>query len=176
MSRWLRLGGQAVAYLAFVGVIAYLSAAPSYEHVDADAAVLRLVISHATARIGECRQLAPDEMAALPPNMRRPTECPREHHDLFVELLFDDAVLYRGYEAPAGLWRDGPSDVYRKFTVAPGRHRLVVRLRDSGRESGFDREQAAEVELTAGQNFVVGFDSTTGFSFGASRDARRNST
>jgi hypothetical protein len=166
MSKALRIIGQAAAYIAFMAIIAYLSAAPSYEHVNPEQAVLRLVISHATAKIGECRQLSPEEYTALPPNMRRSSECPRERHNLFIELLLDDEVLYQGVEEPTGLWRDGPSNVYRKFTVSPGTHRLRVRFRDSGRESGFDQDYAEDIELQPRQNLVVGFRSATGFSFG----------
>jgi hypothetical protein len=166
VSRIWRIVGQLLAYGAFVVVIAYLSSAPSYEHVNPEQAVLRLVISHATAKIGECRQLSPEEYAELPPNMRRATDCPRERHDLYIELLLDDKMLYRGAAPPTGLWRDGPSNVYRKFTVAPGMHQLLVRFRDSGRDNGFDQERAEAIELRPGQNFVVGFRSATGFQFG----------
>jgi hypothetical protein len=55
------------------------------------------------------------------------------------------------------LAHDGPSRVYRSFIVAPGRHRLVIRLRDSARASGFDYTRAAEVELAPSQNFVIDF-------------------
>lgn len=166
MSRVGRIIGQLLAYGAFVVVIAYLSSAPSYEHVNPEQALLRLVISHATAKKGECRQLSPEEYAALPPNMRRAAECPRERHDLYIELLLDQEMLYQGVAPPTGLWRDGPSNVYRKFTVAPGTHQLLVRFRDSGRGSGFDQERAEAIELRPRQNFVVGFRSATGFRFG----------
>jgi len=161
-----RFVSQSIAYIAFVAAIAYLSAAPSYQHVDPERAVIRLVISHATAKTGECRQLSPEEIANLAPNMRRPTECPRERHNLFVELRLDDDLLYQGLEPPTGLWSDGPSNVYRKFVVPSGHHQLTVRLRDSGRESGFDHVHTEEIELKPQQNFVVGFRSTAGFNFG----------
>ncbi len=163
----IRIAWQSVAYIAFVATIAYLSAAPSYQHVEPEKAVVRLVISHATAKAGECRQLSPEEIAELAPNMRRPTECPRERHNLFVELLLDDDVLYQGMEQPTGLWKDGPSNAYQKFVVPAGHHQLTVRMRDSGRESGFDYVHSEEIELQPQQNFVIGFRSTKGFSFGA---------
>lgn len=166
MPRLWRITGQFVAYGAFAAVIGYLSAAPSYEHVNPEQAVLRLVISHATAKIGECRKLSPEEYAELPPNMRRATDCPRERHNLHIELLLDEEILYQGVATPTGLWRDGPSNVYRKFTVAPGTHRLLVRFRDSGRDDGFDQERAETIELQPRQNFVIGFRSATGFWFG----------
>lgn len=166
MTKAVRIAWQSFAYIAFMATIAYLSAAPPYQHVEPENAVVRLVISHATAKIGECRQLSPDEIANLAPNMRRPTECPRERHNLFVELRLNDDLLYQGMERPTGLWSDGPSNVYRKFIVPSGHHELAVRLRDSGRASGFDHVHTEEIELQPRQNFVVSFSSTTGFSFG----------
>ncbi len=46
--------------------------------------------------------------------------------------------------------------------VEPGRHALSVRLRDSARESGFDYEKEATVELRPGENLVVDFRSELG--------------
>ena len=48
-----------------------------------------------------------------------------------------------------------------------GEHRLDVRLRDSGRETGFDYVSSTTVSLTPGQNFVINFRGTEGgFQFG----------
>lgn len=146
---------QIVAYAAFALLIGYLSASPTYRHADPDLSVINLVVSHATARIGDCRQLTQDELAELAKNMRKAESCPRERHDLVIELQLDDEVLYFGAERPTGLWRDGPSNIYRKFAVPPGKHRLVMRLRDTGRASGFDYEQTEDIELRPRQNYVV---------------------
>ena len=50
-------------------------------------------------------------------------------------------------------------------------YELVARLRDSARESGFDYEGTAEVELRPGENYVVDFRSELGgFLFGPNRE------
>jgi len=41
----------------------------------------------------------------------------------------------------------------------------VVRLRDSGRESGFDYSATADLDLRPGQNLVVEFRQPGGFTF-----------
>jgi hypothetical protein len=156
---------QALAYLAFTLVIGYLSAQPAYQHVEPGAAVVKLIFSHAPTRVAECRALTQEEIEALAPNMRMPMECPRERHAIFVELILDGGLLYSGSSQPIGLWKDGPATVYEKFIVTPGRHSLVMRLRDTGRVAGFDYEQSREIELQPQQNFVIGFRSTTGFRF-----------
>jgi hypothetical protein len=57
---------------------------------------------------------------------------------------------------------DGASTAYQRFTVEPGRHTLVARLRDSARSEGFDYEGSVDVELRPAQSFVVDFRADTG--------------
>ena len=79
-----------------------------------------------------------------------------------IGLVLDGRVVAHDVLLPAGLHRDGASAVTRRFPVAAGRHRLLARLRDSNRAEGFDYEQAAEVELSPSQNFVVDFRAEAG--------------
>ena len=148
---------QIIAYAAFGVFIGYFSATPEYTHWNPEQALLKLSFSHAAQPIRECRRLTPEEIAALPPNMRRPVDCPRERLPLLIELEMDGQVLYRGVHEPTGLWSDGPATVYQKFAVPAGPHALVARLRDSNRAEGFDYEQSSEIVLQAQQNFVVDF-------------------
>jgi hypothetical protein len=158
MPRPYQLVGQIAAYLAFVVVIGYLSVSPVYQHVDPGAAVIKLIFSHATTRVQECRTLSPEELRALAVNMRTPTECPRERHPMTVELVMDDTLIFSGMEQPTGLWNDGAATVYERFTVRPGRYRLTLRVRDTGRVTGFDYEHTDEVQLQPRQNVVLSFN------------------
>ncbi len=157
MNRMLRYSGQAVAYALFALVVAYFSTRPAYTHLDPDKAMIKLSFSHAGAHAEECRRLSQEELNALAPNMRRPTQCVRARVPLVVELMLDGTLIYSETLPPSGITGDGASTAYRKFPVTTGRHRLVVRLRDSRRESGFDYEQSAEITLARQQNFVIDF-------------------
>lgn len=157
-----RLFGQAVAYGLFMAFLAAFSATPSYTYLEADQAVIKLSFSHAAKRIGVCRRLTREEIAALPPNMRRTEDCPRERLPLLVELEIDGDLATRRFLAPAGLHRDGASAVYQRFPVSAGRHRIVARLRDTARIDGFDYERSVEVDLAPGRNFVIDFRSDFG--------------
>jgi hypothetical protein len=165
MMRLSRYIGQVTAYVAFAALIGYFAGAPAYTHFPPDQAMVKLSFSHGGQRKGECRQLTPEEIARLPPNMRRPVECPRERVPLLVELEVDGRVIYRDALPPTGLARDGPSHAYRSFAVAPGSHRIVVRLRDSPRSEGFDRVGVGDVELRAQQSLAIDFRSDSGFLF-----------
>jgi len=152
----LRLAGQAAAYLVFIALIGY-GTGVTHTHFPPEKALIKLSFTHGAARTTDCRRLTADELAKLPPNMRRPVECARGRGAVFAELIVDDEMLFSASLPPAGLSHDGPSRVYRSFVVTPGRHRLLIRLRDTPRSSGFDYTREAEVELAPQQNFVIDF-------------------
>ncbi len=169
MPRRSQLVAQALAYAAFAAAVGYLSASPTYEHADPDQAMISLVVSHPTRRVGECRKMTPEELAEVALNMRKAEECPRGRHDLYIELLLDGEPLYRGAGRPAGLWRDGPASIYAKLPTAAGKGELTVRMRDSGRASGFDDERSDRITLAPRQNFVVDYTVLHGFGFDGDR-------
>ena len=161
-----RYGGQAIAYAAFVLLIGYFATAPAYRPVDPDAAVIKLSFIHVGQRKVECRKMGSEEIARLAPNMRLTLDCPRERLPVTIELELDGKLLVRREIMAAGLSHDRASSIYQKFVVAPGRHLVTARLRDSARTEGFDYTRSTEVELKPRQNFVVDFRAEAGgFSF-----------
>jgi hypothetical protein len=154
--------GQVVVYAAFMAILGYFAASPAYTYLDPGAAVITLSFGHAGEKVSECRRLTPEEIAALPPNMRRPMDCPRARVPLLVELQLGEQTLYRASAAPSGLAGDGASSVYERFVITPGRHRVTARLRDSRREAGFDYELDKVVDLAPGQHLVIDFRAGTG--------------
>lgn len=161
-ARPIRLLGQAVVYALFFAFIGYFASEPVYTHRDPGAAAITLSFGHAGERKEPCRRLTPEEIAALPPNMRKPMDCPRERVPLLVELRIDGDLTYRASLPPSGHAGDGASSVFEQFSVAPGVHVVRVRLRDSRREEGFDYESEKSVELSAGQHLVIDFRADTG--------------
>ena len=157
MSSLFRYIGQFIAYALFALVVGYFATQPAYTHLDPEMALIKLSFSHAGKHRQECRHLTQEELNRLPPNMRRPMDCPRERLPLLVELELDGEILYQDELPPSGLARDGASTAYRKFPVAAGSHHLVARLRDSRRTDGFDYEKASEITLSPRQNFVIDF-------------------
>jgi hypothetical protein len=162
MSRIAAYLGQFVVYAVIAVILGIFANGPAYLRFPEDKAQIVLSFSHGAQRKGGCRRLTANEIAALPANMRRTEVCPRERLAVLVELRLDDQVLFAALLPPSGLAGDGRSQVYRRFEVAPGRHRLVARLRDSDREEGFDYKRDAIIELVPGQNLVVDFRSEMG--------------
>ncbi len=153
---------QVLVYGAFVALVGWLSSAPSYTPVDPSLALLRVSFSHAGERVEPCRRYTPEEIAAMAPNMRRPLDCARERVPLRVQVAVDGVVMLDRVLPPSGLAGDGASTVYARLAVAPGRHRVTARLRDTRRAEGFDHEDDLQVELSAGDSRLLEFRAQAG--------------
>lgn len=162
MLKALRYAGQAVAYALTAAILGYFSVAPTYEHFPPGEAQVTISFAHSAKPKGECRRLSAEELAALPANMRQPLSCPRERLPVFVELEIDNEVLLAESLPPTGIAGDGAARIYRKFTVPPGEHSIVARLRDSDRTEGFDYVREAEIDLAPQETFVVDFKADLG--------------
>jgi hypothetical protein len=160
--QWL---GQALLLGSLAALVGAYSTRPVLHQLAPDEAVVQLAFNYAAQPKVACRPLTPKEMMALKPNMRRPVDCPRERWPVYVELERDGQTLYRGTHRPTGLWKDGPSSALERFVVPRGPQTLVVRLRDSGRQQGFDYERRIDVDLQPQQNFVIEFRGGQGFVF-----------
>lgn len=162
MPEILRYPLQAVNYGVFMLLVWYFSAAPAYTHLQPDQAVITMAFAHAGARLGECRELSPEELAKLPPNMRAPMECPRERSPVTVELRLDGERIIEQSFQPPGLYNDLGVDVYLSAKVPAGRHRLTVGMNDDVNVQGFTHVHEQTVNLEPAQLLVVNFDSDTG--------------
>jgi ferredoxin/coenzyme F420-reducing hydrogenase delta subunit len=146
------------AYLAFFVLVGWLSVSPQFQLLDEKQAMVSLSFSHAGQRIRECRRLTQEELNRLPPNMRKPEDCPRERLPVRVLLEANGTALYDELLAPAGLWRDGSAGVYQRLAMAAGPQRLFIGMNERGETDGFDYALEQVVELAPGQHVVVEFD------------------
>ena len=162
MGTAMRYFGQAVVYTVFAVTVYYFSVAPVYTHLEPGKSEIRLTFAHAAKPKGECRTRSRKEMLKLAPNMRQPRVCPRERVPVYLELEIDGEKTFSAILPATGFKNDGAARVYQRFRVPAGAHRIAVRLRDSGRETGFDYQAVRDVSLTAGQNFTVDFKAPMG--------------
>jgi hypothetical protein len=154
--------GQGVLYAFFALLIGVFSQWPPYRHLAPGQALIKLSFSHHGQRVSACRQLGAEELAKLPPNMRAPTQCPRERAPVIVELDIDGRQVLRRVAPPSGLSKDGASSVYHRIEVAAGEHRIAVRLKDSPAGKGFDYERADTVRLAPARILLIDFDAEKG--------------
>lgn len=157
-----RTAGQFVAIVLLFAGAAALADWPRYRQVPVGAGVVTMAFVHGADRKAECRKLTPQELAKLPPNMRRVDSCPRGRRSIRVELDIDGKTVFGADLAPTGIAGDGPSRVYERFVLPAGDHDIAVRMRDSPRKDGFDHERKARIALVPEQNFVIDFRSEAG--------------
>ena len=154
--------GQGVAYLGIAVLFGLLSIWPPYQHFPPDQAQITLSFAHGAKPSTECRRRTAEEIAELPPNMRRPFDCPRERLPVTILLEVDGEIVVDRQLPPTGLSGDGPSRIYAKFPMNPGPHRIVAKLRDTNRTDGYDYVREGTVELAPREILVIDFKADRG--------------
>jgi hypothetical protein len=162
MIRALRLIGQFVVIAALFAGVAWLSDRPTYRQIPEGTGVMMLSFVHSADRRGECRRLSPEEIAKLPPNMRRVQDCPRARRPIYVELDLDGRNVYRASLPPTGIAGDGPSRVYQRFVLPARKYDIAVRMRDTARAEGFDHERHDKIDFAPDQLFVIDYRPESG--------------
>ncbi len=142
--------------LAVVLGAAVLSARPVWHSLPADHGLLRLSFTTSGAR--RCRDRTPEELAALPRNMRQDQICERRRAPVYVELDLDGAPRLAATLPPGGLAGSGPSRVYRRFELPAGAYEVALRLRTDPEAEGFAAETRATVTLQPGQSVAIDYD------------------
>ena len=163
IKKGLRFPLQILNYSVFMALVWYFSAAPSFQHVLPNEAMVALTFSHFGEHLEPCRRLTPEELAALPPNMRKPVECGRERSPIIVEALMDDKPLLSQKADPPGLYGDGGVDVFLTTRVPTGSHKLSVRMNDSVHVEGFNYTHEETVDLAPAQLLLIDFNLKDGF-------------
>lgn len=153
---------QVPAYALFAIAIGYLSFWPRYQYAAPDRATVKVSVSHATKHVKPCVLLTPQQIAELPPNMRRAESCERKRLPLIMEVDIDGVTMLRVEAEPSGLWGDGPASIYERFEVEPGMHVVTTRLRDTDRADGWDYSRSEQQMLHQGRYFTVTFKAETG--------------
>ena len=161
MKRMLRIGAQMLLYAPLMALIGTLSSFPRFSPIAPDEALVQVSVIHAAQRKQPCRERSAAELAKLAPNMRAAQDCPRERADLLVEIELDGTLVLRRSIAPAGFQRDGNAALYKRFSIASGRHRVVARLRDRA-DGDFNYVREQTLELKPGAALVIDFAAEKG--------------
>lgn len=162
MARPISWIGQALLYGLFALIIGYFSGSPPYRHLPPGESLIKLSINHEGKLVSQCRRRTAEELAKLPPNMRAPLDCPRRRSPVTVEIDLDGALAYRHVAQPSGLSKDGASNIYHRFTVPSGEHRITIRLKDDSGATGFNYHREEMVSLESGKVLVIDFNREAG--------------
>lgn len=154
------LGRFAVLALIFMGAAA-LSNWPSHRSLPEGVGVLTLSFSHGADRKAACRKATPEELAALPANMRRPEICPRERPAIGIEFDIDGKRVFEANVPPSGIAGDGPSRVHQRFLLPAGRYEVAVRMRERP-DGEFTWRGERSIELDPADHRVIDFRADAG--------------
>jgi ferredoxin/coenzyme F420-reducing hydrogenase delta subunit len=157
-NRFLRPFGIALAWGLFAVSAGVFTIWPPFSQLEAGNAIVSLTFSHAGQSLGECHKLTQEELNQLPPNMRKPSDCPRERYPVEVSFSVDSELMYNQALAPSGFWKDGESTIYHRIELPAGSHEFFIGMSDSGRTEGFDFKGRTKISLAPGQHLVVEFD------------------
>jgi len=157
-KHYFRPAGVVTAWLLLAALSLAFSVWPRFSQLGEGNAIVSLTFSHAGQRVEACRQRTQEELNKLPPNMRKPTDCPRARHPVNVMFSNDGETLFQKSLSPSGYWKDGESTVYFRAELPAGKHQLFIGMSDSARKDGFDYSGQTELALKQGQHVVVEFD------------------
>ncbi len=157
-----RLALQILNYTLFMVLVWYLSIKPPYRQLGEDQAVVTLAFGHTGKLVEECRKMSQEELLKLPPNMRKPMECPRERSPITVELSIDGESMIREVHEAPGLYNDQGIDVYRSIKVPAGHHGLTVWMIDDVHTQAPIYQLSQSIDLKPSQHLVVDFDAAAG--------------
>jgi ferredoxin/coenzyme F420-reducing hydrogenase delta subunit len=152
-----RLALGLMALIISVG-IAWLSQSPSIQLLPPGNAIVSLGFSHAGQRVAECRVLSQDDLNKLPPNMRKPSECPRERFPVEVQVEFDGQSRYHRSMDPSGRWKDGESVFYQRIQVPAGTTTIRVLMADQGTPGDWKFVFEQVLTLADADHVLVEFD------------------
>ena len=146
-----------------MALIWYFATSPSIRILAEDEAVITIAFGHAGDLREPCRKLSYDELAKLPPNMRKPEDCPRERSPVVIEASLDGKTIYNKSLQPPGLFNDGGVNVYFSGKIPAGNHRVEIKMDDSVRKEGFNHTFEQDINIKPAQILLVNFDSQKGF-------------
>jgi len=155
---------QAINYTIFMALIWYFSFQPAIRVIEDDEAIVTIAFAHAGDLRESCRKISQEELMKLPPNMRKPEECPRERSPVVIEALLDGKVIFNESMQPPGIFKDGSINIYYTSRIPAGKHHFEIKMDDSVRVEGFNHSVAQDVDIKPAQILLVEFDQLKGFS------------
>lgn len=162
-NNFLRYLLQAFNYTIFMALIWYFATSPSVRVIGENESMITVAFAHAGETRQECRRLSQEELMKLPPNMRKPEDCPRERSPIIIEALLDGKKVFSETMLPPGIFNDGSVNIYYNSKVPAGKHRFEIKMDDSVRKEGFNHQLTQNIDIKPAQILLVEFEPLKGF-------------
>lgn len=154
-GRWRHFALSGLASLLVVLATAAFSAWPVWRTLPPDTALLRLSFTQSGVRA--CRDRTPEELAALPRNMRQAQICDRRRAPVYVEMELNGELAFAENLPPGGLSGSGPSRVYQRFELPAGTYEISLRLRTDPALEGFTDTATRTVRLAPAESLAIDY-------------------
>ncbi|MCP4076935.1 MAG: hypothetical protein GY744_12225 [Gammaproteobacteria bacterium] len=162
MNKIIRYPLQILNYSIFMGLVWYFSILPPYHQLEENQALITYTMSHVGKHVTECKKMSYDELMKLPPNMRKPMDCPRERSPVVMELQINDEVIFSHSAQPLGLYKDQGIDIYQNIKIPAGKHRMKTWLNDDVKVEGPIYQHEQDIVIKPEQHLIIQFDSGEG--------------
>ena len=162
-NKFVRYSLQAVNYTIFMALIWYFATSPSVRVIEDDEAMITVAFAHAGETRAKCRKLSQEELMKLPPNMRKPEDCPRERSPIIIEAMLDGKAIYSKTMMPPGIFNDGSVNIFYSSKVPAGKHMFEIKMDDSVRKQGFNYQLMQDINIKPAQILLVEFEPLKGF-------------
>ena len=159
-GRWNHLAFGGVVSLIVVLAAVIFSAWPAWQTLPEGAALLRLSFTQSGVR--SCRNRTPEELAALPRNMRQAKICDRRRAPVYVEMELNGETVFAEILPPSGVSGSGPSRVYERFELPAGTYEITLRLRTDPALVGFTDTTTRIVQLAPAQSLAIDYYAQAG--------------
>lgn len=125
---------------------------------------------HAGRESDVCRAVSAEEKAKLPKHMQQDKICERGRAPVRLQVLVDGQPLVDARYEARGVRRDGVAVGLERLPLAPGPHRVRVRIGDTPDPEAWAHETEREIEVRDGRRAVVLFDRQAGYRWYAPED------
>lgn len=162
MNQVLNWAGQALLYSGFAIAIGVFSRWPVYHPLEPGMAQIKISFMHQGQRLADCHTYTAEELAKLPPNMRKATVCERERSPVSISVDIDGRQVLDHVSPPSGISRDGSSTLYKRIDIPAGEHQISVRFNDDQKVDGYTHQLDETITLQPSQVMVVDFNQSKG--------------
>lgn len=153
-----RLTPVGVSILTLAAVVTiYLSDVP-YTFFSEKDALMVFSFKHSGKPSKVQEALPKAELEKLPRHMRPKSELVLKRFPVYAEVRVNGNVVMAKSFRPAGLWQNGSSFAFENIIVAPGAHRVSIKLSESNDTDRFDFTYEDTVLFKAGQRIAFDFD------------------
>lgn len=153
-----RLTTAGIVLLAVPAILTLILSDAPYTFFNDTDSMLRFSFKHGGRHLKEAAMPTEEELKKLLPHMRAVLPKAGPRYPVYAEVEVDGKRLVANSYRPSGLKKEGASYAYEKIIVAPGLHKVRIRMSDTGSPEKIDYTYEQEIEFKAGRQICIDFN------------------